>query len=46
MVTRRFERPKDLPFALPSMSARGAVVVLPPSLLFLLNRPNSELSTL
>jgi hypothetical protein len=35
---------QDRPFALPTMWTGGAVVVLPPSLLPLLNRPDSELS--
>ncbi|KAF4633292.1 hypothetical protein G7Y89_g4832 [Cudoniella acicularis] len=35
---------KDRPFVLPTMWTGGAVVVLPPSLLHLLNRPDSELS--
>lgn len=36
---------KDRPFALPSAWSGGAVVVLPPSMLSLLDRPRSELGT-
>ncbi|KEY73815.1 hypothetical protein S7711_03114 [Stachybotrys chartarum IBT 7711] len=39
-----FCRRKSLPFAIPSIWTGGAVVVLPPSLLHLLNRPDSELA--
>jgi hypothetical protein len=40
----RISKARKLPFALPSMWTGGAIVVLPPSLLSLLNRPSTELS--
>jgi hypothetical protein len=40
----RICKAQDRPFALPTMWMGTAVVVLPPSLLFLLNKPDSELS--
>lgn len=42
----KISKMKGRPFALPSMWTGGAVVVLPSSLLFLLNRPDTELSGL
>lgn len=40
----RFCKGKTRPFALPNIWTGGAVVVLPPSLLHLLNKPDSELA--
>jgi hypothetical protein len=42
---KKFSKGLDRPFALPNMWTGGAVVVLPPSMLHLLNRPRDELSS-
>lgn len=40
----KFCKSKDRPFALPTIWTGGAVVVLPPSQIHLLNRPDSEIT--